>query len=97
VRIAALGRGPHVGHPLSFREAVNDEAVEGVGVGHGDMEEGSVLKRMSTSIDVDPAMDSRGSAAPVRFDTNVAMLLRDDLAVWQQLNVAACTICGVRP
>lgn len=32
---------------------------------------------------------------PVRFDTKVAVLLRDDLAVWQQLNVTAFLISGI--
>ncbi len=33
--------------------------------------------------------------APIRFDTKVAVLLRDDLAVWQQLNVAAFLVSGI--
>jgi hypothetical protein len=32
---------------------------------------------------------------PVRFDTKVAVLLRDDLATWQRLNVCAFLISGV--
>jgi len=50
---------------------------------------------MGTFIDADTAMDSGESAAPVRFDTKVAILLRDDLAVWQQLNVAAFLVSGI--
>ena len=32
---------------------------------------------------------------PIRFDTKVAVLLRDDLAIWQRLNVCAFLISGV--
>ena len=32
---------------------------------------------------------------PIRFDTKVAVLLRDDLATWQRLNVCAFLISGV--
>lgn len=31
---------------------------------------------------------------PVRFDTKIAVLLRDDLAVWQRLNVTAFLVSG---
>ncbi|MDE3721341.1 DUF2000 domain-containing protein [Nocardiopsis sp. N85] len=33
--------------------------------------------------------------APVRFDTGIAVLLRDDLAVWQRLNVASFLVSGL--
>lgn len=33
--------------------------------------------------------------APVRFDTKIAVLLRDDLAVWQRLNVTAFLVSGL--
>ena len=32
---------------------------------------------------------------PIRFDTKIAVLLRDDLEVWQRLNVCAFLISGV--
>jgi hypothetical protein len=32
---------------------------------------------------------------PVRFDTRVAILLRDDLAAWQELNVTAFLASGI--
>ena len=32
---------------------------------------------------------------PIRFDTKLAVLLRDDLATWQRLNVCAFLISGV--
>ena len=32
---------------------------------------------------------------PVRFDTKIAILLRDDLAAWQELNVTAFLASGV--
>jgi hypothetical protein len=31
---------------------------------------------------------------PIRFDTKIAVLLRDDLAVWQRLNVTAFLVSG---
>ena len=37
--------------------------------------------------------DSPG--APIRFDTKVALLLRDDLLTWQRLNVCAFLVSGV--
>ncbi|WP_432485542.1 DUF2000 family protein [Kineococcus esterisolvens] len=33
--------------------------------------------------------------APVRFETKIAVLLRDDLAAWQRLNVTAFLASGV--
>ena len=32
---------------------------------------------------------------PVRFDTKIAVLLRDDLEVWQRLNVASFLVSGI--
>jgi hypothetical protein len=32
---------------------------------------------------------------PVRFDTKIAVLLRDDLAGWQRLNVTAFLVSGI--
>jgi hypothetical protein len=32
---------------------------------------------------------------PIRFDTKIAVLLADDLPVWQRLNVAAFLVSGV--
>lgn len=34
-------------------------------------------------------------AAPFRFDTKVAVVLRDDLAPWQELNVTAFLMSGI--
>ena len=33
--------------------------------------------------------------APVRFDTKIAVVLRDDLEVWQRLNVTAFLVSGI--
>lgn len=33
--------------------------------------------------------------APVRFDTKIAVLLRDDLQTWQRLNVTAFLVSGI--
>jgi hypothetical protein len=38
-------------------------------------------------------MDS--DIGPVRFDTKIAVLLRDDLEVWQRLNVASFLVSGI--
>jgi len=38
-------------------------------------------------------MDS--DSEPIRFDTKIAILLRDDLEVWQRLNVTAFLISGI--
>lgn len=35
------------------------------------------------------------SIEPVRFDTKIAVLLRDDLAPWQELNVTSFLVSGV--
>ncbi|WP_247615603.1 DUF2000 domain-containing protein [Streptomyces tagetis] len=34
-------------------------------------------------------------AAPLRFDTKIAVLLRDDLETWQRLNVTAFLVSGL--
>ncbi|MFJ3913591.1 DUF2000 family protein [Streptomyces vinaceus] len=36
-----------------------------------------------------------GADAPVRFDTKIAVLLRDDLETWQRLNVTAFLVSGL--
>lgn len=36
-----------------------------------------------------------GGDAPVRFDTKIAVLLRDDLETWQRLNVTAFLVSGL--
>jgi hypothetical protein len=33
--------------------------------------------------------------APVRFDTKIAVLLRDDLLTWQRLNITAFLVSGI--
>jgi hypothetical protein len=43
----------------------------------------------------DSSTVSDSTAPPIRFDTKVAVLLRDDLATWQRLNVCAFLISGV--
>lgn len=35
--------------------------------------------------------------APIRFDTKIAVLLRDDLETWQRLNVTAFLVSGLGP
>ncbi|MCX5126273.1 DUF2000 domain-containing protein [Streptomyces sp. NBC_00347] len=36
-----------------------------------------------------------GTDGPVRFDTKIAVLLRDDLETWQRLNVTAFLVSGL--
>ncbi|MCX4548432.1 DUF2000 domain-containing protein [Streptomyces sp. NBC_01500] len=37
------------------------------------------------------------AAPPVRFDTKIAVLLREDLETWQRLNVTAFLVSGLGP
>jgi hypothetical protein len=39
--------------------------------------------------------DTESTSGPVRFDTKIAVLLRDDLEVWQRLNVTAFLVSGI--
>ncbi|MFI5801603.1 DUF2000 family protein [Streptomyces sp. NPDC051561] len=39
--------------------------------------------------------DENPSPAPVRFDTKIAVLLREDLETWQRLNVTAFLVSGL--
>jgi hypothetical protein len=43
-------------------------------------------------MDIDDVDSGNG---PVRFDTKIAVLLRDDLEVWQRLNVTAFLVSGI--
>jgi hypothetical protein len=46
--------------------------------------------------DMNSANDTAGSEAePIRFDTKIAVLLRDDLAAWQELNVCSFLMSGI--
>jgi len=38
---------------------------------------------------------ARPESEPVRFDTKIAVLLRDDLAVWQRLNITSFLVSGI--
>jgi hypothetical protein len=42
---------------------------------------------------VDESTEAPGE--PIRFDTKIAVLLRDDLAVWQRLNVTSFLVSGI--
>jgi hypothetical protein len=44
-------------------------------------------------MDADSDMDTGGE--PIRFDTKIAVLLRDDLEVWQRLNVTSFVVSGI--
>ncbi|MCX4776671.1 DUF2000 domain-containing protein [Streptomyces sp. NBC_01264] len=43
----------------------------------------------------DEKKSGNGADAPVRFDTKIAVLLRDDLETWQRLNVTAFLVSGL--
>jgi len=40
-------------------------------------------------------METDTTSGPIRFDTKIAVVLRDDLAVWQRLNVTAFLVSGI--
>ncbi|MGW0612647.1 DUF2000 family protein [Streptomyces sp. NPDC002788] len=40
-------------------------------------------------------MNTESTLEPIRFDTKIAVLLRDDLEPWQRLNVTAFLVSGV--
>ncbi|WP_306191406.1 MULTISPECIES: DUF2000 domain-containing protein [unclassified Streptomyces] len=40
-------------------------------------------------------MNTEPTAGPVRFDTKIAVLLREDLEPWQRLNVTAFLVSGL--
>jgi hypothetical protein len=45
--------------------------------------------------DLDYGGDEAARGGPVRFNTKIAVVLREDLAVWQKLNVTAFLVSGV--
>ncbi|GAA2198766.1 DUF2000 family protein [Streptomyces bangladeshensis] len=47
----------------------------------------------TTDLTTDPTVGPH--AAPVRFDTKIAVLLREDLEPWQRLNVTAFLVSGL--
>ncbi|MFJ9179080.1 DUF2000 family protein [Streptomyces sp. NPDC102360] len=52
---------------------------------------------MSTETTATTATATAPAPAPVRFDTKIAVLLRDDLETWQRLNVTAFLVSGLGP
>ena len=49
----------------------------------------------TTRGDLDHRADDVARGGPVRFNTKIAVVLREDLAVWQKLNVTAFLVSGV--
>ena len=45
--------------------------------------------------DLDYSGDGATPGGPVRFNTKIAVVLREDLAVWQKLNMTAFLVSGV--
>ncbi|WP_051836312.1 DUF2000 domain-containing protein [Streptomyces sp. NRRL WC-3742] len=50
---------------------------------------------MSTMSTATSTMSTATSTEPVRFDTKIAVLLREDLEPWQRLNVTAFLVSGL--
>jgi hypothetical protein len=50
---------------------------------------------IATDLAGSPALDLAADLAPVRFETKIAVLLRDDLEPWQRLNVTAFLVSGL--
>lgn len=50
---------------------------------------------MTTAHTTASAAPDVAADAPVRFDTKIAVLLRDDLETWQRLNVTAFLVSGL--
>jgi hypothetical protein len=48
-----------------------------------------------TGIETEVATGAAPDNAPVRFDTKIAVLLREDLESWQRLNVTAFLVSGL--
>jgi hypothetical protein len=48
-----------------------------------------------TSLTTESLDDVMSDTGPVRFDTKISILLRDDLESWQQLNVCAFLASGI--
>jgi hypothetical protein len=49
----------------------------------------------TTPGDLDDSGDDAARGGPMRFNTKIAVVLREDLAVWQKLNVTAFLVSGV--
>lgn len=50
----------------------------------------------NTGVGFEPALEVSGAnEQPTRFDTRLAILLSDDLATWQKLNVTAFLVSGI--
>jgi len=50
---------------------------------------------MRSTDETRPGSGAADANAPVRFDTKIAVLLRDDLETWQRLNVTAFVVSGL--
>lgn len=50
---------------------------------------------MSNGSTAENGMTTKDSLAPIRFDTKIAVLLREDLEPWQRLNVTAFLVSGL--
>jgi len=46
-------------------------------------------------MDTETVTDTDSTSEPLRFDTKIAVVLRDDLEVWQRLNVTAFLVSGI--
>lgn len=53
------------------------------------------LKDLMDTLDTPLVPDTGVATEPVRFDTKIAVVIRDDLPVWQKLNVTAFLMSGI--
>ena len=56
---------------------------------------GAYAARQSQCMNAEPLPTDPARAEPVRFDTKIAVLLREDLEPWQRLNVTAFLVSGI--
>ncbi|MFI0240848.1 DUF2000 family protein [Streptomyces sp. NPDC016845] len=51
--------------------------------------------KTETETEIETEIETSAGRHPVRFDTKIAVLLRDDLETWQRLNVTAFLVSGL--
>jgi hypothetical protein len=84
VRVEDLGDAGNLGSPSPDPRVIGHAKIVQDGSGAGGVR--SFLMDTSTSAD---------AGEPVRFDTKIAVMLREDLEVWQRLNVTAFLVSGI--
>ncbi|MFJ3671970.1 DUF2000 family protein [Streptomyces sp. NPDC090106] len=82
-----LSRGARQSRPMSMQTTGTTGPTETTGT-TGPTE--TTVTTVTTEV-----VDVLDAGAPVRFDTKIAVLLRDDLEPWQRLNVTAFLVSGL--